>query len=84
MRHQSWRDYCRPIIAKVLLETAGRDETVIKEALHRAYPFGERRRHPYKIWLDEIQVQRETKPDKKHKIKTAELLAAGQMQMEMQ
>jgi hypothetical protein len=54
----AWRDYAAPIIAKVLNETRGQDEKVIKQALRDAYPFGERKYHPYKIWLDEIKVQR--------------------------
>lgn len=57
----SWRDYARPIIAKVLKENAGQDEAVIRKALKDAYPFGQRDYHPYKIWLDEIAVQRGTK-----------------------
>lgn len=54
----SWRDYAAPIIAKVLKENKGKTEKEIKKALFDAYPFGERKYHPYKIWLDEIKVQR--------------------------
>lgn len=54
----AWRDYAAPIIAKVLKETHGQPEKVIRAALKEAYPFGERKYHPYKIWLDEIKVQR--------------------------
>lgn len=53
-----WRDKAKPIIREVLTETAGKTEPEIKKALHDAYPFGERRYHPYKIWLDEIKRQR--------------------------
>ena len=35
----------------------GKAEKEIKKALREAYPFGERKYHPYKIWLDEIKVQ---------------------------
>ena len=55
---KSWRDIARPIIADVLQNTNGMDEHTIKKALYDAYPFGERQYHPYKIWLDEIKVQR--------------------------
>lgn len=55
---KSWRDYARPIVKQVLEDTAGQDEKVIRKALKDAYPFGERKYHPYKIWLDEIKVQR--------------------------
>lgn len=54
----AWRDYARPIIQQVLKETKGQDEKAIRKALKEAYPFGERAYHPYKIWLDEIKVQR--------------------------
>jgi len=36
---------------------AGRPEHEIRAALRAAYPFGPRKHHPYKIWLDEIRVQ---------------------------
>lgn len=58
---KTWRDTARPIIAKVLEENAGKDEAVIKKALYDAYPFGQRQYHPYRIWLDEIKVQRKQK-----------------------
>lgn len=64
MSRSSWRDYARPIIARVLKETQGQDEQVIRRALKDAYPFGQRDYHPYKIWLDEIAVQRGTKKKK--------------------
>lgn len=52
-----WRDKSRRIIVKVLEDTRGQDETAVKKALRDAYPFGQRECHPYKIWLDEIQIQ---------------------------
>ena len=53
-----WREHSAKVIARVLAETKGQDEKVIRKALHDAYPFGERSNHPYKIWLDEIRCQR--------------------------
>jgi hypothetical protein len=58
----SWRDSAAPIIARVLADTRYMPEKDIRAALHRAYPFGMRKYHPYKIWLDEIARQRGTKP----------------------
>ena len=55
---KTWRDMARPLIAQVLKESEGKSEKEIRNALKEAYPFGERRYHPYKIWLDEIKVQR--------------------------
>lgn len=64
---RTWRDTARPIIAKVLKETRGMDEKVIRMALRAAYPFGMRRYHPYKVWCDEVRRQRglKTKGPKK-------------------
>jgi hypothetical protein len=69
---KSWRDLARPIIAEALRENEGKDESEIKKALKEAYPFGQRAYHPYKIWLDEIKVQRKlgrkvSKPDENQK-----------------
>ncbi len=56
---KTWRDHAAPIIAKVLKDTEGKTEKEIQHALRNAYPYGERAHHPYKIWLDEIKVQRD-------------------------
>lgn len=57
----TWREHCRPIIAKVLADNKGKSDKEIRKALQSAYPYGERKYHPYKIWLDEIKVQRGAK-----------------------
>lgn len=67
----SWRETSREIIYRVLTETKGQDEKAIRKALKDAYPFGERAMHPYKVWLDEIKVQRKkrtfgVRPDKQN------------------
>lgn len=64
MSRSYWREKSRPIIARVLKENAGADEQTIRKALKDAYPFGMREYHPYKVWLDEIAVQRGTKKKK--------------------
>ena len=58
----SWREHASPIIARVLAETQGQDEKQIRKALRDAYPYGERKYHPYKIWCDEVKRQRGLKP----------------------
>ena len=52
-----WRKFAAPIIARVLAETTGKPDAEVREALRAAYPFGPRRHHPYRIWLDEIRIQ---------------------------
>lgn len=53
----TWRALARPIIAQVIATSKGKEEKEIRKALREAYPFGERKYHPYKIWCDEVQVQ---------------------------
>jgi hypothetical protein len=60
----TWREHARPIIAKVLADNKDKTEKEIKKALQNAYPYGERARHPYKIWCDEIKTQRGLKKSK--------------------
>jgi len=52
-----WRREATPIIAKVIEDSKGKSLKEIKAALREVYPFGERRYHPYKVWLDECQRQ---------------------------
>jgi hypothetical protein len=52
-----WRRIAAPIIAKVLQETAGQPKREVRAALLKAYPFGPRKHHPYRIWCDEIRTQ---------------------------
>jgi hypothetical protein len=61
---RTWRQIAAPIITKVLKDNKGKSEGEIKRALFDAYPFGMRKHHPYKIWLDEIKVQRGLKKSK--------------------
>lgn len=65
MSKSHWRATAAPIIARVLLETAGKPEKEVRAALHAAYPFGEREYWPYKIWCSEIAYQRGRKERKK-------------------
>lgn len=56
-----WRNIAAPIITRVIANVGRDDERALKRALHDAYPFGERRMHPYKVWRDEIRRQLEGK-----------------------
>lgn len=57
MSRQTWRDEAAPIIARVI-ERVGRDDlTALRRALRDAYPWGERRCWPYKVWCDEVRIQ---------------------------
>lgn len=52
-----WRFIATPIIAGVIARVGTADPKLLSRELSRAYPFGERKHHPYKIWLDEIKRQ---------------------------
>lgn len=54
---KSWRDHCRPIIARVIAEVGTTDEKKLRDALRAAYPYGVRQYYPYKTWCHEIRVQ---------------------------
>jgi len=54
---QAWRDHCRPIIATVIEQTGTDDMKKLRKALRDAYPYGQRKLHPYKIWRSEIRRQ---------------------------
>lgn len=51
-----WRSKARPIIREIIARCGGDVERRKKE-LFEAYPFGPRKYHPYKIWLDEVRRQ---------------------------
>jgi hypothetical protein len=52
-----WREKSRPIIAQVIKEHKDKPDQELKKALFEAYPFGARKYHPYKVWLDEVSKQ---------------------------
>jgi hypothetical protein len=53
-----WRPIAALAISRVLAEAKGRPEAEIVAALRAAYPFGQRKYHPYKVWLSEVKRQR--------------------------
>ena len=51
----SWRSIAKATISSVIAENPGPGGSELKKLLQKAYPFGERRNHPYKIWCDEVK-----------------------------
>ena len=51
-----WRKIAKGIISEVLADRL--PPKAERKALTQAYPFGERARWPYKVWLDEIKRQK--------------------------
>lgn len=75
----TWREHAAPIIAQVLKENEGQDEKAIRKALREAYPFGALSHHPYKVWCEEIRVQRFGKKSKPRKQK-GQPVGAGEVE----
>lgn len=63
----TWRERVRPIVARVLAEMREKPEPEIRKALRDAYPFCERKYWPYRIWCDEVRVQRGGKTTSPHR-----------------
>ena len=55
MTVSKWRVYSREVISEVLAANKGADIKTLRKALREAYPFGERKYTPYKIWLEECR-----------------------------
>jgi hypothetical protein len=53
----SRRNVAASIIARVIAKVGTDDMPALRLALREAYPWGERRMSPYKIWCDEIKRQ---------------------------
>jgi hypothetical protein len=53
----TWRERAKEVICEVIERVGRNDEKALRAALREAYPFGMRKYHPYKVWLDEIKVQ---------------------------
>jgi hypothetical protein len=51
----SWRAIAQPIIARIVAEHGGVNSRPLRAALGNAYPFGERKYWPYKVWCDEVR-----------------------------
>ncbi len=52
-----WRAHAAPIIADIIRVHKDQDEKQLRALISKAYPFGERKYHPYKIWCDEVARQ---------------------------
>lgn len=52
-----WRNRAMPIIARVIADNPNADQATLSRLISTAYPFGQRKYHPYKIWCDEVRRQ---------------------------
>lgn len=54
-RTSRWRRASRIVIEKVMKENPDASKEELRKLLSAAYPFGQRKHHPYKMWLDECR-----------------------------
>lgn len=73
----TWRHRAHAVIVSVLAATRGEDERTVRRALRAAYPFGERTNWPYRVWLDEIKVQRGLKRRRARGVLPGQLVLPG-------
>ena len=55
MRESSWRKSAREVITKVVEENPDASIEELRKLVSDAYPFGERKYHPYKMWLSAVK-----------------------------
>lgn len=49
-----WRAHSAKVIKRVIKRVGTADRQALQQAISEAYPFGERRNYPYKVWRDEV------------------------------
>lgn len=60
-RESPWRKSARRVIKRVIADVGRDDPKRLRKALRAAYPFGETKYWPYKVWLSECK--RQMRPD---------------------
>jgi hypothetical protein len=53
----NWREISRAVIQEVKDANPGATREELGRLCSKAYPFGIRKHHPYKIWCDEVNKQ---------------------------
>lgn len=53
----TWRDSAGPIISEVIHRVGRADMKKLRKELREAYPYGQRKHWPYKVWCDEVKRQ---------------------------
>ena len=52
-----WRTESRKVILSIMAAIGTKDMVLLKREISKAYPFGDRKYFPYKIWCDEVRKQ---------------------------
>lgn len=59
MEESPWRTESARVIAAVLGSMPNATVAEKRKAVRAAYPFSQRRMHPYKVWLSEVRATKE-------------------------
>ncbi len=79
-----WRKHANQVIARVVADNPGLSEMELRKKLSAAYPFGERKYHPYQIWLSAVDEHFNPRP-KERKAKARPVAAnEGQLSFSME
>lgn len=73
-----WRQRFQPLIAATIAANAGKTIKEVRKALSEAFPCGEHKYHPWKIWSDECRVQLGLKKPKPHPAHRQPVSSEGQ------
>lgn len=72
----TWRDKAATVISDVIRQNPGMEQKELRKLISAAYPFGERKHHPYKIWCDEVKRQLGPQPQAEMSVSEAQSLTA--------
>ena len=81
MSDSRWRKIANEVIAQVSKDNPGLPEHDLRGKISEAYPFGQRKYHPYKIWLSAVNAYFEPRA-RNHRTKIAPT-SEGQLPFEM-
>lgn len=70
----TWRSQAATVISGVIGQNPGMEPKKLRKLISAAYPFGERKYHPYKIWCDEVNRQLGPQPQAEMSVSEAQSL----------
>ena len=70
----TWRNKASAVISEVIRQNPGMEPKELRKLISAAYPFGERKYHPYKIWCDEVNRQLGPQPQAEMSVSEAQSL----------
>lgn len=70
----TWRNQAASVISDVIRQNPNMEQKKLRKLISAAYPFGERKYHPYKIWRDEVNRQLGPQPQAEMSVREAQSL----------